>query len=87
MSDIDQNNKNAIEFYDLMFNQCRPKEAVDKYVGDVYIQHNPPVGDGKEAFVEYFRRMAEDYPGKKVELKKAIAENNYVVFTLLSALA
>lgn len=79
MNNLNANKQNAIDFYDLMFNQCSPKEAIDKYAGEVYIQHNPHVGDGKEAFIEYFIRMAKDYPGKKVEIKKAIAEDNYVV--------
>ncbi|MBK8551137.1 MAG: nuclear transport factor 2 family protein [Ignavibacteria bacterium] len=75
----EQNKKNAISFYDLMFNQCKPEEAVEKYTGDIYIQHNPEVGDGKEAFIEYFKKMAEEYPGKKVIFKRAIAEGEYVV--------
>ncbi len=57
---VEQNKRNAQGFYDLMFNQCKPQEAVDKYVGDVYIQHNPHVGDGKEAFVEYFEASRRD---------------------------
>lgn len=79
MSNVEQNKRNAVAFYDLMFNKCEPEKAIAQFAGDVYIQHNPHVGDGKQAFIEYFQRMAKEYPGKKVEFKKVIAENNFVV--------
>ncbi len=76
---LEDNKRNVQSFYDLMFNQNRPAEAIEQFAGAEYRQHNPHVGDGTRAFIEYFERMAEEYPDKHVEFLRSVAEDDMVV--------
>jgi len=74
---LQQNKKNAIEFYNMAY-QGNPAKAVELFVGEEYIQHNPMVGDGKKPFIEYFDRMQAEYPNKSITFVRAVAENDLV---------
>jgi predicted SnoaL-like aldol condensation-catalyzing enzyme len=75
--DLEQNKENAIAYYKMAY-EGNPQKAVDLYVGDDYIQHNPLVGDGKQPFIDYFERMGQEYPDKSIEFVRAIAQGDLV---------
>ena len=74
---LEANKRHAIEFYRMAY-LGDPAKAVELYVGDDYIQHNPLVGDGKEPFINYFERMTDEYPDKDIEFVRAVAEGDLV---------
>jgi predicted SnoaL-like aldol condensation-catalyzing enzyme len=75
--DLEMNKLNAIAFYRGAY-LGDPVKAVESYVGAEYMQHNPLVGDGKEAFIDYFNEMARDYPEKEIEFIRVVAEGDLV---------
>lgn len=69
--DLDRHKENVISFYRMAFHG-NPREAVERYVGEKYIQHNPVVEDGKEGFINYFERMHAEFPEKVSSLCDAL---------------
>lgn len=77
VNDLKANVENAIAFYCTAYER-NPAKAVELYVGDDYIQHNPIVADGKQPFIEYFTQMARDYADKSITFVRAVAEEDMV---------
>lgn len=74
---LEQNKENAIAFYRTAY-LGEPQKAIELYVGNEYIQHNPDVADGKQGFIDYFNRMQEEYPDKSIEFVRCIAQGDLV---------
>ena len=74
---LERNKQNAIAFYKTAY-EGDPRKAAELYVGEQYIQHNPVVGDGKEAFIAYFEKMAREYPDKSIKFVRSVAEGDLV---------
>ena len=75
--DLERNRQNAISFYRMAY-EGNPQKAVELFVGAEYIQHNPLVGDVKEPFIEYFERMAKEYPDKSIDFVRSVSEGDLV---------
>jgi len=76
-NNLEQNKKNAVAFYKTAYNG-KAKEATQLYVGSEYIQHNPLVGDGIQAFIDYFDEMVKEYPDKSIEFVRVIGQGDLV---------
>ena len=74
---LEENKENAIAFYKTAY-EGNPNDAIEQYVGNEYIQHNPDVADGTQGFITYFERMQKEYPDKSIEFVRCIAEGNLV---------
>ncbi|MFD1551862.1 hypothetical protein DNU06_01810 [Putridiphycobacter roseus] len=74
---LTQNKENAIAFYKTAF-LGNPKMAIENYVGNEYIQHNPEVENGKQGFIDYFEKMQREYPVKSITFTRCIAEGDLV---------
>ncbi|MCK5738453.1 nuclear transport factor 2 family protein [bacterium] len=74
---LEANKQNAIAFYRTAY-LGDSATAVEMYVGAEYTQHNPLVGNGKQALIDYFTEMAEQYPDETIEFVRATAEGDLV---------
>jgi predicted SnoaL-like aldol condensation-catalyzing enzyme len=75
MSDLENNKRTVVEFYELAFNGKQPEQAVEKYVGSQYLQHNPQAPDGPEAFIGFVKA----FPEGSVDIRRVFADGDIVV--------
>jgi predicted SnoaL-like aldol condensation-catalyzing enzyme len=74
----DDNAKVVLGFAQTAFVDRRPQDAVDSFVGDRYIQHNPDAPDGKDGFVTAISGMFAAFPNYEFEVKRAVSQNDLV---------
>ncbi len=74
-----QNKATVVAFYEMAVNGKQPQAAADRYMGPVYIQHNPLAASGKEAFVAFFSGFATQFPEGHVDIRRVVAEGDLVV--------
>jgi predicted SnoaL-like aldol condensation-catalyzing enzyme len=80
MNDQVEANKRIIrEWHELAINQRKPEEAVAKYIGPNYRQHNPGAGNGPEPFIQTVKQLTQIFPELRMEPKRIIAEGDLVV--------
>lgn len=77
------NKKLVAEFYQQLFGD-KDVSAIDKYIGNVYIQHNPALPDGPEALKEGATQWFKGAPKEKIDIQHLAADGNLVFIHLRS---
>jgi predicted SnoaL-like aldol condensation-catalyzing enzyme len=73
----EENKKLVSDFYQELFGD-KNVDAINKYLGDTYIQHNPNLPDGKEALKEGVTQWFKGAPKEKVDIQHLNAEGDLV---------
>jgi len=67
------------DFVQLVFIEGRVEDAAGRLLSDSYIQHNPEVATGKQAFIAAIGGMLSAFPDFSYDIKRVIAEGDLVV--------
>jgi predicted SnoaL-like aldol condensation-catalyzing enzyme len=76
---LERNKATVVAYYTTAFNDKKPEEAVARYGGPMYIQHNPLAADGFDAFIAFVKQFTTANPQLHVDIKRVIAECDLVV--------
>jgi len=79
----ESNKKMVVEFYQELFGNKNP-DAINKYIGEKYIQHNPALPDGKEALLNAVKVWFKDAPHEKVDFQHVAADGDLVFLHIRS---
>jgi predicted SnoaL-like aldol condensation-catalyzing enzyme len=71
------NKKMVAEFYQQLFGD-KDLTAIDKYIGDVYIQHNPGLKDGKEELKNAAAVWFKGAPKEKIDIRHIGSDGKFV---------
>jgi predicted SnoaL-like aldol condensation-catalyzing enzyme len=73
----ESNKKMVSEFYQELFGD-KNIDVINNYIDDNYIQHNPYVGDGKQALIDACKNWFKDAPKLKIDIQQIAADGDLV---------
>lgn len=78
MADIETNKRVVAGFMETVFNRHKVDEGIERFMGTYFIEHNPGVGDGVEAFRTFFTKFFAERPQTQFEIKRTFCEGDFV---------
>jgi predicted SnoaL-like aldol condensation-catalyzing enzyme len=78
MSNLEANKTTVRAYYETAF-RGQPELAVQRYLGDRYIQHNPQAADGPAAFIQFVHNLRREYSELRLDIKRIFADGDFVI--------
>lgn len=76
---LERNKRNVVGYYTTAFNEKEPEEAVARYGGAEYIQHNPLADNGFDAFIAFVNDFTAAFPDLHIDIRRVFAECDFVI--------
>lgn len=80
---LESNKAMVVKFYQELFGD-KDASAIDRYIGNTYIQHNPALPDGKEALSNAVKEWFKGAPKEKVDFQHIAADGDLVYLHIRS---
>ena len=80
---LEANKQMVAEFYQDLFGN-KNIESINKYIGEVYTQHNPLVADGKQALIDATKNWFKNAPKEKIDIRQIGADGDLVFLHIRS---
>jgi predicted SnoaL-like aldol condensation-catalyzing enzyme len=76
---LEHNRATVLGFVEMAFNDKKVEEAVARYVGSTYIQHNPRIPDGIDGLLTFASSLQAQLRLAYSDIRQVIAEGDLVV--------
>jgi predicted SnoaL-like aldol condensation-catalyzing enzyme len=84
VTDLEANKQTVLTFFDVIFNQRRIEEGVERCVGPTYTQHNPEIADGRDGLIAFVNGVLAEFPQFSLQCARLTAEDDRVVVHVLA---
>lgn len=75
----DQYRSLVVNFLDMAMNRHQVSDAANRYLTEAYIQHNPNVADGRQAFIDAFTAFLKKFPERTWTPKRIFVDGDFVI--------
>lgn len=79
---VTSNTQTVLAFEETIYNKHEIREGFEHYVGPIYREHDPRIGDGRDAAIRSLTQLVTRFPGSRLAIQRTLAQGNLVAVQL-----